>query len=175
MSPPPKAMISQTQTSPENPKNKKTEIQVYPVIFVEWSARKQVPRRVTSPCHVTSRRVPSRHVTNMTPICVVSVWGCCTGIFFGNMAWSVLAMIWAMLIDQGITDKSMYPSEFRVRTMMEKYGNLLKERYICLKTIWLVCPKYILENMEPILRLHDLRMQQNITIITSNYVMQRFS
>ena len=35
-----------------------------------------------------------------------------------------------MLIDQGITDKSMYPSEFRVRSMMRKYGNLLKERWV---------------------------------------------
>ena len=63
---------------------------------------------------------------------------------FGLSSYATTVMIWAMLIDQGITDKSMYPSEFRVRTMMEKYGNLLKERYICLKMIWLVCPKYIL-------------------------------
>ena len=61
---------------------------------------------------------------------------------FGLSSYATTVMIWAMLIDQGITDKSMYPSEFRVRTMMEKYGNLLKERYI----EW--CPKYILVAFE---------------------------
>ena len=54
---------------------------------------------------------------------------------FGLSSYATTIMIWAMLIDQGITDKSMYPSEFRVRTMMEKYGNILKDRYECLKTI----------------------------------------
>ena len=47
---------------------------------------------------------------------------------FGLSAYATTILIWAMLMDQGITDKSMYPSEFRVRTMMEKYGELLKER-----------------------------------------------
>ena len=51
---------------------------------------------------------------------------------FGLSAYSTTILIWAMLMDQGITDKSMYPSEFRVRSMMEKYGNLLKERLVCL-------------------------------------------
>ena len=48
---------------------------------------------------------------------------------FGNSSYATTILIWAMLIDQGITDKSMYPSEFRVRSMREKYGKLLKERY----------------------------------------------
>ena len=47
---------------------------------------------------------------------------------FGLSSYATTILIWSMLIDQGISDKSMYPSEFRVRTMMKNYGNLLKEQ-----------------------------------------------
>ena len=47
---------------------------------------------------------------------------------FGQSSYATTILIWAMLIDQGISDRSMYPSEFRVRSMRKKYGKLLKER-----------------------------------------------
>ena len=65
-----------------------TDLRILPI-----PALKKVPRpnegflmthhvtsRCVAPCRVASCRVASRHVTTMTTICDVSVWGCCTGI-----------------------------------------------------------------------------------------------
>ena len=61
---------------------------------------------------------------------------------FGLSSYCTTVLIWAMLMDQGITDKSMYPSEFRVRSLMKKYGNLLQERLVQYKCT--LFPKYLL-------------------------------
>ena len=49
---------------------------------------------------------------------------------FGLSTYATAVMICAILLDLGITDKTKFPSEFRIRTMRRKYGKLLKERYI---------------------------------------------